>query len=70
MTLDHLDIPLSAKLTPPAAVSGAVLFGFPLQNWVLWATLIYTGLNVFFLLRDKVIRPWLKKRREQRSSND
>jgi len=64
------EIPVSAKLTPPAAVSGAVLFGIPLQSWVLWATLIYTGLNVFFLIRDKVIRPWLKKRNEQRSSND
>jgi hypothetical protein len=63
--MTQIEIPVSAKLTPPAAVSGTVLLGYPLQSWVLYATLIYTALNVFFLLRDKVYRPWKAKRDEQ-----
>lgn len=58
-----------AKSAPPVTVSGALLFGYPLQSWVLWATLIYTALNIFFIVRDKVYRPWKAKRNGQ-ASND
>lgn len=51
-----------AKLSPSAGVGGATLFGIPLPDVVLIATLIYTCLQIVFLVRDKVYRPWKEKR--------
>lgn len=51
-----------ARVSPPVAVTGVSLAGVTLQDWVLVVTLIYTVLNGFFLLRDKVYIPWKEKR--------
>ncbi len=56
-----------ARAAPPAGMAGLTLWGFPLNEWVLLATLIYT----VFLIVDKfpaVIRriralgQWVKER--------
>ncbi len=52
----------SLRIGPPAAVAGLSLYGVSLQDWVLVVTLIYTGLSVILLIRDKVYRPWKEKR--------
>lgn len=45
----------AAKAAPPAIVtSAAMLFGLTLNDWVAVATLIYVGLQIFFLLKDRL----------------
>lgn len=42
------------KVSPPVAVSTFTLFGYPFQNWVLVLTALYTCLQIYVLLRDKL----------------
>lgn len=39
-----------AKLAPPATVSVASLFGYPVSDLLLWCTLIYTVLMILHKL--------------------
>lgn len=48
----------AAKLAPPVSVSSLALLGLPLTDWVIVLTLIYTVLQLYFLLRDK----WWRQR--------
>lgn len=43
----------ASKASPPVAVGGLSLAGVSLSDAVLAATLIYTVLQIYFLLRDK-----------------
>jgi hypothetical protein len=45
------------RATPPVTVGGLTLFGVGLSDWVLLLTLVYTALQVYFLLRDKWYTP-------------
>jgi hypothetical protein len=47
----------AARAAPTLTVGGLTLFGVALSDWVLLATLIYTILQVGFLLRDKWYLP-------------
>lgn len=58
MTNHHDIANEAAKAAPAVTVGGLTLFGVGLSDWVLLATLIYTVLQVFFLLRDKCYKPW------------
>lgn len=50
------DIVASAvKVAPPVSVTGATLLGYPIADWALWATLLYTLLQIAVLIRDKFI---------------
>ena len=40
----------AAKASPPVAVAGATVAGMPINDLVLWATLIYLVLQIGFLL--------------------
>lgn len=31
----------AVKVAPPTAISGSMIAGLPVENWVQWATLIY-----------------------------
>lgn len=53
-----------AKASPPVTVTGLSLYGVSLQEWVLLATLVYTLLQLYFLLRDK----WWAKRKASNGS--
>ena len=58
MTQQHSEILTEAiKASPALTVGGLTLFGVGLSDWVLLATLIYTVLQVGFLLRDKWLSP-------------
>lgn len=46
------------KAAPPVTAVGLSLAGVTLQDWVLIGTLIYTVLQIGFLIRDK----WWRKR--------
>lgn len=50
------------KTSPPVVVSGLAMGGISINEWVLILTAVYTALQVFFLLRDKVYRPWKEKK--------
>ena len=65
MTQQHHEILTEAiKASPALTVGGLTLFGVGLSDWVLLATLIYTVLQVGFLLRDK----WLAPRKARNGS--
>jgi hypothetical protein len=50
------------KAAPPVTVTGATIFGIPLPEVVLWATLVYTAMQGYVLIRDKFYKPWKEKR--------
>ena len=58
MTTPHSELVTeAAKAAPAVTVGGLTLFGVGLSDWVLLVTLIYTLLQVGFLLRDKWYTP-------------
>lgn len=60
MTQHHELATEAAKAAPALTVGGLTLFGVGLSDWVLLATMIYTVLQITFLLRDR----WWKKRKD------
>lgn len=57
MTTQHSEVVTEAvKASPTLTVGGLTLFGVGLSDWVLIATLIYTGLQVYVLVRDKFVK--------------
>lgn len=62
-------LPLTTELikgVPPVSVLGLHLFGITLSSITLTITLIYTGLLLFFLIKDRIYSPfkeWFKKKR-------
>lgn len=60
---NHSDIVTEAsKAAPAVTVGGLTLFGVSLPDVVMLVTLIYTILQIAFLLRDK----WWVKRKDYR----
>lgn len=43
-----------AKAVPPVTVAGFTFFGHPLSEWAQLLAIVYTGLMIFFLLRDRM----------------
>ena len=57
MTTQHSEFVTEAvKASPTITVGGLTLFGVGLSDWVLIATLVYTSLQVYVLVRDKFIK--------------
>lgn len=62
MTQHHSELITEAtKAAPTITVGGLTLFGVVLSDWVMLLTIVYTLLQLFFLLRDK----WWNKRKAQ-----
>lgn len=51
----------AAKLAPPVVAIGMHLFGIPLSDWLILATLVYTVLQITLLLQ----KLWLARRARQ-----
>jgi hypothetical protein len=52
--LARSDIVASAvKSLPPVSVASATLLGYPMADWVMFLTIVYTSLQVVVLIRDK-----------------
>ena len=49
------------KAAPPITVGGLTIWGVSLSEWVLILTAIYTVLQIYFLLRDKLGQKHRKK---------
>lgn len=56
----------ASKAAPPVTVGGLTLVGVPLSDWLIIATLVYTVLQIVFLVRDKLYRPWKEKNGSKR----
>ena len=65
MTQQHHDVLTEVvRAAPSVTVGGLTLFGVGLADWVLIITLIYTVLQIYFLLRDR----WYKPRKARNGS--
>ena len=51
---------VTAKVTPPVVVSGMVVAGYPLQDWLIVLTIIYTVIQIVLLL-PKLWQMWRKR---------
>ena len=61
--MKQLDTTLeAAKALPPISASALILFGFTLNEWVLFGSALLIFLQLVFLLRDKLYKPWKDKR--------
>lgn len=61
---NHEFVTEAAKAAPAVTVGSLTLFGVGLSDWVLLATLLYTVMQIGFLLRDK----WYKPRKARNGS--
>lgn len=52
---------------PGVSVSGAMVFGVPVETWAIVLTVIYTLLSLFALIRDKYWNHYRKKEDEHPS---
>jgi len=48
---------VTAKITPPVVASGMVIAGYPLQDWLIVLTIIYTVIQIV-LLMPKLRQMW------------
>lgn len=48
---------VTAKITPPVVVSGMVIAGYTLQDWLIVLTIIYTVIQIVLLL-PKLWQMW------------
>lgn len=62
----HDTLAEASKAAPPVTVGGLTLVGVPLSDWLIIATLVYTVLQIVFLIRDKLYRPWKDKNGRKR----
>ena len=51
----------AVKAAPPLTVGGLTMWGVGLSEWVLILTAIYTVLQIYFLLRDRLGQKHRKK---------
>ena len=63
--MDHDAKMQTLKAAPPLLVSTSTVFGIPLQDWVFILTIVYTLFQLYFLLMEKWVRPWLNKRKKK-----
>ena len=49
------------KASPSVTVAGLTVLGVPVQEWLILATIVYTFLQIYFLLRDK----WWRQRKDR-----
>ena len=47
----------TAKVAPPVVVSGMVVAGYPLQDWLIVLTIIYTVIQIVLLI-PKLRQMW------------
>ena len=51
----HEQIADLAKAAPPIAITSVTVLGFPMSDWVLLATLIYTVLQISLVVRRLLV---------------
>ena len=50
----HQEIADLVKAAPPLTITGMTMLGFPISDWVLLLTALYTILQIYLLLRRMV----------------
>lgn len=62
MTIDYSELVVeTGKVAPGGTVVGLTFVGVPIADWLVLATLLFTLLQVYFLLRDK----WWRQRKDR-----
>lgn len=56
----------AVKSAPPVSVGTLTLMGVSLSDWTLILTGIYTLVLLYVLIRDKIVAPWLERRRKRK----
>lgn len=56
MNVSPEEVAAAAKVAPPATIGALTFAGVDLSQWVLLATLVYTLLQITFLIRDRIYR--------------
>jgi hypothetical protein len=56
-TMTHETLIEAGKAAPPITVGGLSLAGVALSDWLIILTLVYTVLQIIFLIRDKWYLP-------------
>jgi hypothetical protein len=56
----------AVKSAPPVSVGTMTLLGIQLSDWTLILTGLYTLVLLYVLVRDKIVAPWLEKRRSKK----
>lgn len=51
------------KSAPPITVGTLTLLGISLSDWTLLLTMLYTGVMLYVLVRDKIWAPWCARQR-------
>ena len=54
--LQHELIAGVARAAPPVTVTGLSMFGVGLADWLILVTIVYTVLQIVFLVRDRMRR--------------
>lgn len=52
----------AAKAAPPISIVGLQVLGYSLNEWLTMGSLVLIGLQIFFLIREKIYLPWKAKR--------
>lgn len=50
----------AVKASPPLTVAGLTVYGVGLQDWILILTALYTIIQIFILIRDKLLTKEVK----------
>ena len=53
--MQHEVVQEAAKAAPPVTVVGMTVFGIPLNEFVLLLTALYTALQIYVLVRDRIV---------------
>jgi hypothetical protein len=64
--MSHEAAPIALKASPILGVATPTFLGVALPDWLIAATLIYTVLQTFVLVRDKLWKPWREKKEKSK----
>lgn len=55
-----------AQVSPAVAVSGSLVLGVSLSDWVYIVTIIYTLVGICTMIKKHWVDPWLENKRKRR----
>lgn len=58
-----------AQVSPAVAVSGSLVLGVSLSDWVYIVTIIYTLVGICTMIKKHWVDPWLENKRKRREKN-
>ena len=59
-----------AQVSPAVAVSGSLVLGVSLSDWVYIVTIIYTLVGICTMIKKHWVDPWLENKRKRREKEN